>query len=190
MGAPLGNKFWQNRSKHGRDTIFKSPPILKASAEEYFEWCIANPWVKYEQNRASKPVTDKETGVTTWPDQLIAIPTARPFTLHALRLYLGVSINFFNEFKHALKGKLQNRKERGTLETETEEQEAVRIQEAEDFLGVITYIEDTIYNQKYEGAAVGTYNANIIARDLGLRDSQDNHITGNVHLSKEPTTFE
>lgn len=42
-----------------------------------------------------------------------------------------------------------------------------------DFLDVITRIEQIIYTQKFEGAAVGAYNANIIARDLGLKETQE-----------------
>ena len=42
-----------------------------------------------------------------------------------------------------------------------------------DFSSVITRIEQTIYAQKFEGAAVGSFNANIIARDLGLKDKSE-----------------
>ena len=42
-----------------------------------------------------------------------------------------------------------------------------------DFLGVTTRIRETIRTQKFEGAAAGLLNANIIARDLGLKDKQE-----------------
>jgi len=45
--------------------------------------------------------------------------------------------------------------------------------ENEDFIQVITRIEDVIYSQKFEGAAADLLNPNIIARDLGLRDKKD-----------------
>ena len=38
------------------------------------------------------------------------------------------------------------------------------------FLQVTTLIDEIIFDQKYNGAAVGLFNANIIARDLGLAD--------------------
>jgi hypothetical protein len=41
------------------------------------------------------------------------------------------------------------------------------------FSGVIEKIEMIIYDQKYTGAAVGAFNANIISRDLGLVDKQE-----------------
>ena len=44
---------------------------------------------------------------------------------------------------------------------------------------VIDDIEKIIYRQKFEGAAAGLLNANIIARDLGLRDKQDVDHTSN-----------
>ncbi len=41
------------------------------------------------------------------------------------------------------------------------------------YLGVITRIRKTMDADKFEGATVGIYNANIIARDLGMVDKQD-----------------
>lgn len=40
-----------------------------------------------------------------------------------------------------------------------------------DFLTVITYARDRIYNNKLSGATDGTFNANIVIRDLGLKDN-------------------
>lgn len=43
MAAPKGNRFWEARSSHGRDPIFKTPEQLWAACLEYFEWVEANP---------------------------------------------------------------------------------------------------------------------------------------------------
>ena len=43
----------------------------------------------------------------------------------------------------------------------------------DDFLLVTQAIKNIIRTQKLEGASAGLLNANIIARDLGLRDAQD-----------------
>lgn len=43
----------------------------------------------------------------------------------------------------------------------------------EDFIGVVSNIKDIIRDQKFAGAAADLLNANIIARDLGLRDKSD-----------------
>lgn len=82
------------------------------------------------------------------------IPTERPYTMHGLCLYLDCNTQYFSQFKRNLP------------------------EGEKDFSLVITRIEETIYRQKFEGAAVGAFNANIIARDLGLVDRQgvDNHI--------------
>ena len=47
-----------------------------------------------------------------------------------------------------------------------------------DFLEVVTRIDETIYQQKFSGAAADLLNANIIARDLGLADKNLNEHTG------------
>ena len=41
---------------------------------------------------------------------------------------------------------------------------------SEDFLAVVRTVENTVREQKFAGAAADLFNANIIARDLGLRD--------------------
>lgn len=48
----------------------------------------------------------------------------------------------------------------------------------EDLSGVVTQAEKVIYAQKFSGAAADLLNANIIARDLGLRDKQEHEVTG------------
>ena len=130
--APQGNEYWKLRSRHGRDKIFSSSKILWRQACEYFTWCAANPWIKID-------FKGKDT-------EKVEIPTARPFTLYGLCLFLGVNTKYFNDFK-----KTAN----------------------EDFSEVITRIEEIIKMQKLEGAMVGAFNANIVARDLGLSDKQE-----------------
>ena len=46
-----------------------------------------------------------------------------------------------------------------------------------DLIAVITRAERIIYRQKFEGAAAGLLNPNIIARDLGLADKKDHSST-------------
>ena len=45
--------------------------------------------------------------------------------------------------------------------------------EKEDFFRVTKQAEQIIYNQKFQGAAADLLNANIIARDLGLADKNE-----------------
>ena len=49
----------------------------------------------------------------------------------------------------------------------------------EDFYSVTSQVEKTIRDQKFSGAAIGVYNANIIARDLGLKDNDQTIIVNN-----------
>ena len=46
-----------------------------------------------------------------------------------------------------------------------------------EFSEVIARIEQKMWDDKFSGASVGIYNANIIARDLGLTDKTQNTIT-------------
>lgn len=43
----------------------------------------------------------------------------------------------------------------------------------EEFRGIIRAIGEIMYTDKFNGAAVNKYNANIIARDLGLADKKE-----------------
>ena len=157
MAAPIGNKFWMLRSKHGRDKLFASPELLWDAACEYFQWCEDNPWYKSEQVKMpGKGYTDSE-GEFHAPQTIAEIPTARPFTMQGLCLYLNASVNYFRTFKAELKEK------------------------DKDFLVVITRIEETVYMQKFEGAAVGAFNANIISRDLGLSDKTESKVEVTQH---------
>ena len=133
-GAPLGNRFWEMRSKHGRDKLFSSADLLWEAACEYFQWCEDNPWYKIDFKGK-----DAEE---------VKIPTARPFTIQGLCRFLDCSSSYFREFKRSPP------------------------KDSKDFLTVITRIEETIYQHKFEGAVVGAFNANIISRDLGLADKQ------------------
>ena len=81
----------------------------------------------------------------------VEIPTPSPFTLTGMCLYLGVNTKYFTEFEKDC---------------------------SKDFSEVITHVREIIYTQKFEGAAVGAYNGNIIARDLGLADKKEVDSTG------------
>lgn len=70
--------------------------------------------------------------------------TTPPFTLTSLYLFLDISHQTWNLYR-----------------------------QREDFVEVVTRIENVIYSQKFEGASVGAYNSNIIARDLGLVDKKE-----------------
>lgn len=72
--------------------------------------------------------------------------TETPYTLTGLYLYIGCSTQYFRDFKKTC---------------------------SQDFSLIVTRIEQIIYTQKFEGASVGAFNANIIARDLGLKEQTE-----------------
>lgn len=82
------------------------------------------------------------------------IEKMRAFTYHGLSLFLGVNTQYFSQFEAAIKAKDDEL--------------------SKGFSFILTRIRDTIYNQKFEGAAAGLLNQNIIARDLGLTDKSAN----------------
>lgn len=75
---------------------------------------------------------------------IISIPTATPFTLKGLCLFAGIDFKTFENYS-----------------------------KNEEFIHITTRIRDICYTQKFEGAAVGAFNPNIIARDLGLVDKTE-----------------
>jgi hypothetical protein len=94
--------------------------------------------------------------------------TETPYTLSGLWLYIDCSKGFWWNFKETLKVKEDK--------------------ESKDFIDVITRIENIIYTQKIEGAAVGAFNANIVSMELGLKQQTESTVTAtniNADLSKE-----
>lgn len=70
----------------------------------------------------------------------------KPYTLMGLCLYCGANSEYWREFRRTA---------------------------SKDFSSVIKQIEEIIYTQKFAGASAGLFNANIIARDLGLSDKSE-----------------
>lgn len=131
-----GNRFWEMRSKHGRDRLFASPELLWQAATEYFKATDKRKWIKKDWVGKDAYQVERETET--------------PYTLTGLFLYLGCNKHYFSDFKKTC---------------------------SSDFSEVVTRIEQIIYTQKLEGAAVGAFNANIIARDLGLKEQTETEHT-------------
>lgn len=75
------------------------------------------------------------------------VPTQRPYTIAGLCIHLGITTQTFRNYE--------------------------KNSAYEEFFAVFRFIKDLISNNQLEGAVVGAYNANIIARTLGLVDKQD-----------------
>lgn len=90
MAAPLGNRFWELRSKHGRDKLFATPQLLWEAAVEYFEYCEGNPL--------------KEEKVFNYQGDIVRADIAkmRAMTLSGLCFYLKCNEGYFRTFKSQL----------------------------------------------------------------------------------------
>ena len=132
MAAPEGNRFWEQRSSHGRKPIFESSEDLWNAATQYFAWVEDNPLYETKAFAFQGMVTTEE------------LPKMRAMTIIGLCLYLDISQDALSDY-----GK------------------------KEDFIGVVANIKNIIRDQKFAGAAADLLNANIIARDLGLKDKSD-----------------
>ncbi len=139
MPAPKGNKFWMERTSHGRDKIFSSEEILWEAACEYFQWVEDNPL--QEQKLFSYQ------GVIVKGDAT----KMRAMTIEGLCLFLDINRTTWYDYA-----------------------------KNEDFTNIISKIEDVIKSQKFAGAAADLLNANIIARDLGLKDATSTELSGKV----------
>lgn len=77
--------------------------------------------------------------------KLSPVPHLRAPTIEGLCIYLDISKDTWANYRKRTKG----------------------------FLAVTEWTENVMYSHKFSGAAADMFNANIIARDLGLRDKMD-----------------
>lgn len=87
MAAPLGNRFWEARSSHGRKPQFATPDILWEACCEYFSWVEANPlW---------------ENKVAQFQGAPVDMPCAklRVMTLTGLCLFLDISLEAWSNYR-------------------------------------------------------------------------------------------
>ena len=116
---------------------------LLKGANKYFQWCQDNPLLE-EQVVNKSWVEEKDGERITHPYSIAYLSKMRPFTIEGLCNFLEICVNTFKNYE-----------------------------KEKDYLTVTTRIRQIIYNQKFEGAASGFLNPNIIARDLGLKDKKE-----------------
>ena len=78
MAAPKGNRFWEQRSSHGRNPIFKSPDDLWNACTQYFQWCEDNPLMEHKVFSAYDGLREAQ------------VPHMRAMTISGLCLYLDI----------------------------------------------------------------------------------------------------
>src|SRR5262245_33472693 len=101
--------------------------------------------VKYFEWVEDNPLYEAQ--MVTFRGAASAFPIAkmRPMTIRGLCIFLGISHRTWNEWK----------------------------KDREDLLETIERVDSVIYTWKFDGAAAGLLNANLIARELGLADKQE-----------------
>lgn len=80
--------------------------------------------------------------------KMVKVPKMRAMTLGGLFVFLGIVKSTWNDYR---------------VKT--------------DFSNVAAFVEEVIREQKVTGAAAGLLNANIIAREVGLKDQSETDIT-------------
>jgi len=90
------------------------------------------------------PIREQKVFCSNGVVKKTTVTKMRAMTLAGLRLRLGLSESGYKEYR-----------------------------KRDDFLWVTGAVDDILYSQKFEGAAAGILNANIIARDLGLTDKSE-----------------
>lgn len=83
------------------------------------------------------------------------VPKMVPFTMRGLCLFLGVNAGYFRDLKRTASA---------------------------EFGDMVLHIEETCYEQKFTGAAAGFFEANIIARDLGLMKREKIDVPRNISV--------
>lgn len=104
--------------------------------------------IQYFEYHQTQPWHKKELKVINGKAKIIDIPMLPPFTWEGLCIYLGISTGYFRTFKVTIK---QDDPQRSA------------------FLAVIEWADNTIRKNKFDGASIGAFNAQLMSYDLGIR---------------------
>ena len=87
MAAPKGNKFWEMRSTHGRNPIFKNPDDLWDACCQYFEYVHENPLMEDKAFAFQGVVTHEP------------VAKMQAMTLRGLCLYLDIGEKTWADYR-------------------------------------------------------------------------------------------
>lgn len=87
MAAPKGNKFWQARSKHGRNPKFTDPEILWEACCEYFDWVEKHPLWETKAFSFQGTVTKAR------------LPKMRAMTISGLCIFLDIADSTWDQYR-------------------------------------------------------------------------------------------
>ena len=147
--------YWEWRKNTGRPKAIRTPKEMWGYACDYFRSIDEHPFLKPEQRKSpikiGKGSLIDDDLMEEIKNPVINLKTIRPYTWAGFEAYLferGILANL-DHYKCNLENRYQ------------------------EFIGVLRAIDKIMFAQKFEGAAVGVFNANIIARDLGLADKSE-----------------
>lgn len=144
------------KSKWRKNKKFKRPKAFETPDELWRYACEYFIYIDEHPYQKQEPIKSGD-----YAGSIMTVDSIRPYTWNGLEIYL---------FQKGIIYDLQDYK-RNTDDRYTEYKE------------VIGAIDKVIFDQKFSGAAVGAFNANIIARELGLADNQK------VEVVKEQPLF-
>ena len=145
-------EIWEAKPKAGHKRIYNDPNDLWLDALEYFHYTAQRTFSRQEFVGKDGIEAMRHTPV--------------PFSMESFYVFVGISKPTWREYRERYKtteGKSSDECENDII-----------------FSYVCTRIEKVIFAQQYEGAATGNYNANIVARKLGLTDKKDITSDGKV----------
>ncbi|HFS1363668.1 DNA-packaging protein [Raoultella ornithinolytica] len=87
MAAPKGNKFWQVRSKHGRNPKFTDPEILWEACCEYFDWVEKHPLWETKAFSFQGTITKAR------------LPKMRAMTISGLCIFLDIADSTWDQYR-------------------------------------------------------------------------------------------
>lgn len=87
MSAPIGNRFWESRSSHGRKPIFQTPDDLWNACVEYFEWVENNPLLEEKIFQFQGAIV-RDT-----------VKKMRAMTICGLCIFLDISYQTWSEYR-------------------------------------------------------------------------------------------
>jgi len=91
MAAPVGNRFWEARSTHGRAPVFEDAETLWDACVQYFNWVAENPLM------AAETVKFQGRG------EVMEVPKMRAMTITGLCMFIGVTHTTWREWWNSRK---------------------------------------------------------------------------------------
>ena len=166
MRTHKGSTSWESVSGAGRNPTFNTAMDLWDRCVEYFNWIEKTPFTIRKLFHYKGTIVK---GTENRP---------RAMTISGLCTYLDINFQSWQNYKN-LKAAITEEAKQSTREPSTRTQKEMdREFRAEEFLDIITRVENIIYTQKFQGAAAELFNPQIIAREIGLRDHTTHEHTG------------